>query len=107
MNVIDEKQPEKIRLQFDFSREAYDDLEQIRAELRAPSRAETVRYALRTLQWLIETVKGDHATFLVKRGNNPAREVVFPFIHSPTHEIVSTKSRRNGRKFEEVLEHSH
>ena len=104
MNV-QERQTDKIRLQFDFAPEAYRDLEQIQEELGAPSRAETVRYALRTLQWLISVTKHGDATFLVKRKNEPLREVIFPFIKSSWAEIVPAKAPRQKPKIA-ALQHS-
>lgn len=102
-----EKPADKVRLQFDFSLEAYNDLENIQEELGAPSRAETVRYALRTLQWLISIIKDGDATFLVKRKGEPIREVVFPFIKTSSPEIVTTPMRQNSRKLAAVLNNSH
>lgn len=87
-------QTDKIRLQFDFSPEAHRDLEQIQKDLGAPSKAETVRYALRTLQWLI-TMADEGASFLIQRKEQAPREVIFPFL--ATSQESSTNKERAGQ----------
>ena len=49
----------KIRVQFDFTPDAYERLEAIMAESGAASRAETVRNALSLYEWFIGEVDPD------------------------------------------------
>jgi len=77
----------KVRVQLDFQPEAYASLLQLQAETGAPSLVETVRYSLRTLQWVAQTVRVG-ATILVEK-NGKQQLVVFPFIVShPEPEII-------------------
>jgi hypothetical protein len=49
----------KIRVQFDFTPDAYERLEVIMAQSGAASRAETVRNALSLYEWFIDEVDPD------------------------------------------------
>ena len=69
---------EKYRVQFDFTPEAFEELERLKAAVGASSRAEVVRYALRILQWSIDEVRVG-AEILVRRGGE-TEKVVFPFL---------------------------
>jgi hypothetical protein len=69
---------EKYRVQFDFTSEAFEELERLKAAVGASSRAEAVRYALRILQWSIDEVNSG-AEILVRKGGETER-VVFPFL---------------------------
>lgn len=110
-----EKQSGKVRLQFDFSQDAYNELEELRNELDVHTRAETVRYALRTLQWLIQ-VSNEGGVVLVKRSKEPPREIVFPFMKRRNRDTTPAKngervpikssSRGEERKPEAVMQHS-
>ena len=68
------------RVQFDFSSEALRELDNLKTKIGAATRAEVVRYALRTLQWVIQQIQSD-TTILVET-NGRTREVVFPFLPS-------------------------
>lgn len=76
---------EKIRVQFDFSPESYEELNELQSEVNASTKAEAVRYALRTLQWLVAETKAGRK-ILVEDDRN-TQEVIFPFL-----------TRRNGAK---------
>ena len=69
---------EKYRVQFDFTSEAFEELERLKASVGASSRAEVVRYALRILQWAIDEVDAE-GEILVRRGGQ-TEKVVFPFL---------------------------
>jgi len=69
---------QKIRVQFDFAQDAYDELTELQDAVRASSKAETIRYALRTLQWVVAAAE-ENKRILTDDGES-LREVVFPFI---------------------------
>lgn len=69
---------EKYRVQFDFTPEAFEELERLKASVGASSRAEVVRYSLRILQWAVDEVHSG-AEILVRRGGE-TEKVVFPFL---------------------------
>jgi hypothetical protein len=69
---------EKVRVQLDFSKEAFDNLAQIQKDLGATSRAEVVRQALGVLKWAIHHAK-NRDTILVQRHDGKQTEVEFPF----------------------------
>jgi hypothetical protein len=93
--------PAKIRVQFDFAAEAYKDLSDLQEKLQASTKAEAVRYAIRTLQWVVTTIE-EGKTILVD-DEGILKEIAFPFIAKPIREEVSKKKfapRRtiSGRK---------
>ena len=69
---------EKYRVQFDFTPEAYRELENLKAALGAGSRAEVIRYALRVLQWLLAQLSSGSEIVVEKGGQQ--QQVVFPFL---------------------------
>lgn len=69
---------EKIRVQFDFSPEAYEELNELQNEVNASTKAEAVRYAMRVLQWLVEETKAGRK--IIVEDNRNFQEVIFPFI---------------------------
>jgi hypothetical protein len=71
---------EKYRVQFDFTPEAFAELERLKTVVGASSRAEVVRYAMRILQWAIDEVESG-AEILVRSGNE-TEKVIFPFLRS-------------------------
>jgi hypothetical protein len=68
----------KSRVQFDFTEEALQTLDGLKAKLSLNSRADVIRYALRILDWTLEQLQSD-AKILVEK-NGKAQEVVFPFL---------------------------
>lgn len=78
--------PDKSRVQFDFTPDALQTLDSIRAMLSLSSRAEVIRYALKTLQWVLEQLQSGAKILVEKDGK--AQEVVFPFLK--IREQVST-----------------
>ncbi len=79
----------KNRLQFDFSDEALEQLDELKDATGAPTRAEVIRQALRMLQWTVEQVRDEDAVVIVEK-NGRQREVIFPFLSS-------AKATANGR----------
>ncbi len=73
--------PSKYRVQFDFVKEAYQDLNELQAKLQAPTKAEVVRYAIRTLMWVVSSLEDGKSILVDDAGNT--KEVVFPFLQSP------------------------
>lgn len=80
---------EKYRVQFDFTPEAFEELERLKVAVGASSRAEVVRYALRVLQWSIDETRAG-GEILVRKGGE-TEKVVFPFLAGPkTHAGAAT-----------------
>jgi hypothetical protein len=73
----------KYRVQLDFDQQGLDELEALKSELRAGSRADTVRYGLGLLRWAADQLQ-DGAKILVEREGNLSG-VVFPFL--PTKQL--------------------
>jgi metal-responsive CopG/Arc/MetJ family transcriptional regulator len=71
----------KNRLQFDFTDEALEQLDELKSATGAANRAEVIRRALQMLQWTIEQVRDEHGTVIVEK-NGRQREVIFPFLSS-------------------------
>lgn len=69
---------DKVRVQFDFSPEAYQELNDIQSEADANTKAEAVRYGLRTLQWLLSEIKAGRK--ILVEDNGAIQEVIFPFL---------------------------
>jgi hypothetical protein len=68
----------RIRVQIDFAQGAFADLVHLQERIDAPSRGETVKYALWTLQWLAHEVDADGT--LTIESNGQRKQVVFPFL---------------------------
>ena len=79
----------KNRLQFDFTDEALEQLDELKGATGASNRAEVIRRALQMLQWTVEQVQDENATVIVEK-NGRQREVIFPFLSS-------AKASANGR----------
>ena len=76
MNKQDD--PNRIRVQIDFAPAAFHELLELQDRTGAPSRGETVKYALRSLQWLANQVGEDGTLMLLKDGQR--ERVVFPYL---------------------------
>lgn len=70
---------EKTRVQFDFTPEAYQELNDLQGEVFAATKAETIRYALRSLQWLLSELKSGKRILVEQDGK--MQEVIFPFLN--------------------------
>ena len=71
----------KTRLQFDFTEDALNELDELKGATGATNRAEVIRQSLRLLQWTIEQIRDENATVLVEK-NGRQREVIFPYLSS-------------------------
>lgn len=69
----------KTRLQFDFTEDALNELDELKGATGATNRAEVIRQALRLLQWTVEQTQDEKATVLVEK-NGRQREVIFPYL---------------------------
>jgi hypothetical protein len=69
---------DKSRVQFDFTPDALQTLDKTRDKLSLSSRAEVIRYSLKTLQWVLEQLQSGSKILVEKDGK--AQEVVFPFL---------------------------
>jgi len=83
---------EKFRVQFDFTIEAYNELQALKERLRASSRAEAVRIALGVLRWVLEQHSAGNK-ILVEKQNGDQQEVVFPFpkVEATTYSVKEAK----------------
>ena len=68
----------KYRVQLDFDQQGLDELESLKADLRAGSRADTVRYGLGLLRWAVDQLTGGARILVEKDGYLSG--VVFPFL---------------------------
>ena len=70
---------EKLRVHFDFSKEAWEELDKLQTQLNASSPAEVVRDALGVLRWVTNHLaEGDK--IMTQRKNGKAVETKFPFL---------------------------
>ena len=84
---------DKYRVQLDFTPEAFRELEKLKAEVGASSRADTLRRAMRVLRWTINTLQ-DGAQILVRR-NGALSEIEFPFLsHAEPAEPATRDEQR-------------
>lgn len=92
--VENDDQPYR-RVQFDFSRDAYEDLIDLKSSLGLKTMADAVRYALQTLRWVMTQSAAGHA-ILVEKEDGQTREVVFPFLspraEQPRKEAVEAET---------------
>jgi len=69
---------DKKRIQFDFSGEALQELDQLRALTGFSSRADLIRHALRFLHWTVQQTKSGNVSLVLSK-DGVQREVLFPF----------------------------
>ncbi len=69
------------KVQFTFNERALNDLDALQEDIDSPSRAETVRYALRFLQWAVNELREGNK--ICVESKESIREVMFPFIPKP------------------------
>jgi hypothetical protein len=72
------EKPDKYRVQLDFTPESFRELEDLREEVGASSRADTIRSAMRILRWAIDELKSGENIMVSKNGE--IAQVVFPFL---------------------------
>lgn len=74
--MAEEKQPQRIRVQFDFSAGALEKLDALVEKAEAKSRAEVVRSALRFYDWFSEQFAGEKE-IIIRRVSN-GEEMLVP-----------------------------
>jgi hypothetical protein len=84
----------KYRVQLDFDQQGLNELEALKRELRAGSRADTVRYGLGLLRWAADQLKSGARILTEKDGQ--LNGVVFPFL--PTQQIRSASTEVTLRR---------
>jgi hypothetical protein len=70
----------KKRLQFDFTEDALQELDELQKSTGAPTRAELIRHSLRLLQWMIDETKHHNATLLIERNGKIRELVLLPYM---------------------------
>jgi hypothetical protein len=75
---MNSKTTETHKVQFSFSKQALNDLDELKENIDAPTRAETIRYALRLLQWTIDEMKQGHKLCL--ETDEGISQVMIPFL---------------------------
>lgn len=81
---------EKIRVQFDFTPAALEELDKLQGMIQAKSRAEVIRYALRVLQWLLDQLRNG-AKIMVEDKNGKVETVLFTFLNAnATREVAAS-----------------
>lgn len=81
-------EPGRVRVQIDFSPAAFSELLQLQQAIDAPTRGDTVRYALRTLQWLTSEIGADGSLVIQKEGGEKTK-IMFPFlVNAPIRQEV-------------------
>lgn len=71
------------RIAFDFSPHILEELDLLRGRLRAETRGDVIRKALKVLVWAESNLHHGHK-ILVKKSNGEMYEASFPFLHPPT-----------------------
>lgn len=79
----------KIRVQLDFTRNALDTLDELKARIGAPTRADTIRRALRLFWWFVNEIEPDDTITVT----NKDKEIVSKFKASLL-ELDTTEHRR-------------
>lgn len=82
---------DKVRVQFDFTKEAYDELTALQRAIGVPTKAETVRHALRLLQWITEEV-GSGGEILL-RSDGKMQRAIFPFFPNSQNAVPKRQQR--------------
>lgn len=88
--------PDRYRIQLDFTQDAFQELEKLKADVGASSRAETVRYAMRVLRWAINTLQGGGQIF-VSRTHGVYSGVEFPFLPHDSLAAAEAEEPVHGR----------
>lgn len=73
---------DKYRIQLDFTPEAFRELESLKTDVQASSRADTVRYAMRVLRWIVNERR--RGAIIFESENGALSEIKFPFLPGPT-----------------------
>lgn len=79
--------PRKYRVQLDFDEQGFRELEELKTEVRAGSRADTIRYGLGLLQWAARQLKDGSRVLVEHEGELGG--VVFPFLAAEQVRLAS------------------
>ena len=86
---------EKRKLQFDFTEEAVEELDELQRLTRLPTRVDAIRHAIRFLRWAVdETLNG--GTICIER-DNKIREVI-PFWEHAVKQTAQSAAKTTGSK---------
>lgn len=92
--MAEKERIEKRKLQFDFTEDAVAELDELQKLTKLSTRVETIRHALRFLQWAVdETRRG--ATLCIER-DDKIREVIPFWQASVKSQEIEPVSSRNG-----------
>jgi hypothetical protein len=67
--------PNRLRVQLDFSEDAFDRVEELRREIDAASKADVIREAIRVYEWLAEQAKEGRFIEVQDRGGQQISRV--------------------------------
>ena len=81
----------KKRLQFDFTEEAIEEIDELQQLTQLPTRVETIRYALRFLRWAVDETRNG-GTLCIERSGK-IREVI-PFWQSTNSRTANNQVAR-------------
>ena len=73
---------EKVRIELDFSEEAYIELDKLQKQLHASCAAEVVRDALGVLRWVTNHLVKGNKIMVDKQGADQPVEARFPFLQA-------------------------
>ena len=85
---------DKRKLQFDFTEEAVEEIDELQQLTHLPTRVETIRHALRFLRWAVDETRGG-GTLCIER-DDKIREVI-PFWEPAVKQTTKLAGSRNGR----------
>lgn len=71
-----------MRMQFEFSAHAVEELETLKKVLNARSRGDVINHAIGVLKWLINEKREQHSRIVVERPDSGAIEAVFPQLEA-------------------------
>ena len=75
-----------MRIQFDFSDSAVEELETLKKVLNARSRGDVINHAIGVLKWLINEKHEKHSRIMVERPDSGVTEVEFPQLEEALRE---------------------
>jgi hypothetical protein len=85
---------EKRKLQFDFTEDAVQELDELQELTRLPTRVEAIRHALRFLRWAVDETRNGGVLCVERDGK--IREVI-PFWQPASKSLSKSAGSRNGR----------
>jgi hypothetical protein len=94
---------EKKRLQFDFTQDALEELDQLQKATGLPSRAELIRHSLRLLQWVVDQTQNKKATLLIEKDGRIRELLLLPSMGSGSVGSGSEAPDRATRRAEELV----